>query len=540
MQKAIEKDQSYPVYNFEMESLENVYSNLALRSDVDFAGYLTHTANVRKCASRDFVPLGDTSFGHTAVTPRREIFFGSAGWGKEGKAIPNAGNHSQDFYFDQYALVADQYGNAMPPSRKRGKTEKPDCSANQLKNTGFYANLTGSREERQQEKKSSKEERKSTPSRFNVSKHQNVGRRYCCGIVGIREIALLQVLTFFTAVAGLTLVMMILNGMITVSPNTVNDAASPEKQADFSSRFQELESKFSKIKEELDNTRQQLKELGHVRNPLPEWKTLNDTIEANFSRHQEDFKMMLNSSEKRLMTMISDIEVQVNKTDQKLREETRSLWATGNASTDKIHKIKSSLNDLRDKVHSGEQRINQTIDLKIKDYGDVKPLQMSFNKTLREMKNELTRIWFSLNSTGERLQEQITASSLSMWSAVNATQLELVNKITNVSKMAGPSVAQGLNGKGYFSQCKYDVEIGFTTTGHDTVADASVAESIGSRIIGVTCSTNFAQEYNLVSTVSSNKQKYICNCKGASNLFHPTSTSPKKTCKLHYWSCPIG
>ena len=176
--------------------------------------------------------------------------------------------------------------------------------------------------------------------------------------------------------------------------------------------------------------------------------------------------------------------------------------------------------------------------------------------------------------------------------------------------MAGPSVAPGLNGKGDLSQCKYDVEIGLATTGHDTVADASVAESIvsmsrrvnpfrhkkltiiartvmfdyqnkrrrtiiyfledlviretkvaascyhmvclmsslmfifvsflqGSRIIGVTCSTNFAQEYNLVSTVSSNKRKYICNCKGSSNLFYPTSTS-QKTCKLHYWSCPIG
>ena len=39
------------------------------------------------------------------------------------------------------------------------------------------------------------------------------------------------------------------------------------------------------------------------------------------------------------MTMISDIGVQVNETDQKLREETRSLWATGNASTEKIHEV---------------------------------------------------------------------------------------------------------------------------------------------------------------------------------------------------------
>ncbi|XP_068683811.1 uncharacterized protein [Montipora foliosa] len=326
--------------------------------------------------------------------------------------------------------------------------------------------------------------------------------------------------------------MMILNGMITVSPNAVNDAASPQKQVDFSSRFQELEANFSKIKEELDNAREELKELRQVKEPLPERKTLNDTIEANFSRYQEDFKMMLNSSEKRLITMISDIGVQVNETDQKLR-------ATGIAFTDKIQKIKSGLNDLKDKVHSGEQRINQTIDLKIKHYGDVQPLRMSFNNSLREMKNELTRMWFSLNSTGKRLQEQITASWLSMWSAVNATQLELVNKITNVSKVAGPSVAPGLNGKGDLSQCKYDVKTGFTTNGDDKVADASVAESVGSRIIGVTCSTNFAQEYNLVSTVSSNKRKYICNCKGDSKLFRLTPQE-KKTCNLHYWSCPTG
>lgn len=522
-----------------MDTLANVYSNLTFSSDEVSAGNLTHTAKVRKCTSRDFVPPDDAIVGHTAATPRREIFFDSAGWGKEGKAIPNAGYRSQVFYLDEYALVDDQCGNEVTPSRKRGKTKKPNCSPDQMNNTGFYDNLTDSREENQQEKKSNKEERNSTSSRLNVSKHQNVGRHYCCGIVGIREIALLQVLTFFTAVAGLTLVMMILNGMITVSPNAMNDAASPEKQIDFSSRFQELEAKFSKIKEELDNSREELKELRQVKEPLSEGKTLNDTIEANFSRDQEDLKMMLNSSEKRLITMISDIGVQVNETDQKLREETRSLWATGIAFTDKMQKMKSSLNDLRDKFHSGEQRINQTIDLKIKHYGDVQPLRMSFNNSLREMKNELTRMWFSLNSTGKRLQEQITASWLSMWSAVNATQLELVNKITNVSKMAGPSVAPGLNGKGDLSQCKYDVETGFTTNGDDKVADASVAESVGSRIIGVTCSTNFAQEYNLVSTVSSNKRKYICNCKGDSILFR-LMPQEKKTCNLHYWSCPTG
>ena len=57
-----------------MESLANVYSNLAFSSDIVSAGNLTHTAKVRKGTSRDFVPPDDASFGHTAATQDEKFF----------------------------------------------------------------------------------------------------------------------------------------------------------------------------------------------------------------------------------------------------------------------------------------------------------------------------------------------------------------------------------------------------------------------------------------------------------------------------------
>ena len=49
--------------------------------------------------------------------------------------------------------------------------------------------------------------------------------------------------------------------------------------------------------------------------------------------------MMLNSSQQRVMTMISDIWLFVNKTDRELREDTKSLWSTGNSTQEEIRKV---------------------------------------------------------------------------------------------------------------------------------------------------------------------------------------------------------
>ena len=57
----------------------------------------------------------------------------------------------------------------------------------------------------------------------------------------------------------------------------------------------------------------------------------------------------------------------------------------------------------------------------------------------------------------------------------------------------------------------------------------------GKKILGVSCSTNNAAEYNLQRVQVGQQYKYICTCKGQSSLF---SANPM-WCKVHYWECPL-
>ena len=67
---------------------------------------------------------------------------------------------------------------------------------------------------------------------------------------------------------------------------------------------------------------------------------------------------------------------------------------------------------------------------------------------------------------------------------------------------------------------------------------ASFISQQGKRILGVSCSTNFAAEYNLASILHNNVRRYTFFCKGTSILFAP-SGGQQKSCYLHYWECPL-
>ena len=57
------------------------------------------------------------------------------------------------------------------------------------------------------------------------------------------------------------------------------------------------------------------------------------------------------------------------------------------------------------------------------------------------------------------------------------------------------------------------------------------------KILGATCSTNYAEEYNLLSKQQAGgKWRYACNCRGESDRF---KTTGDKKCYLHYWECPL-
>ncbi|XP_015767569.1 PREDICTED: uncharacterized protein LOC107346301 [Acropora digitifera] len=172
--------------------------------------------------------------------------------------------------------------------------------------------------------------------------------------------------------------------------------------------------------------------------------------------------------------------------------------------------------------------------LKLKHNDALQSPRMLLNSSFQEMKDELGHVWSSLNSSEKDLQ--------AMWIAINTTEQELTLKITNVSRITGPNKALGSNGKGGLRGCKYKVQIGNGTEGTHAV-DASLEEPMRFRIIGATCSTNYAQEYNLESNIPSTKRRrFICNCKGSSKLFVPSllpEGKEKRQCRLHYWLCSM-
>ncbi|CAH3021091.1 unnamed protein product [Porites evermanni] len=143
----------------------------------------------------------------------------------------------------------------------------------------------------------------------------------------------------------------------------------------------------------------------------------------------------------------------------------------------------------------------------------------------------------------------------------------------------GETGPQGAQGAGNFSQCSYKEYQGITVSpGSVATAEAEVLETAslsyqgstvhenqgnvinmarivaenahhkthwhtmkayntrpGKKILGVSCSTNNAKEYNLQRVQVGQQYKYLCTCKGQSSLFSGSTM----WCKVHYWECPL-
>ncbi|KAJ7351856.1 hypothetical protein OS493_035161 [Desmophyllum pertusum] len=100
----------------------------------------------------------------------------------------------------------------------------------------------------------------------------------------------------------------------------------------------------------------------------------------------------------------------------------------------------------------------------------------------------------------------------------------------------GSTGPQGPKGAGDFSSCQHKVKAEAAAAGL-TWAMAAKTEPNGKIILGATCATNFAAEYNMLTQLqSTGKWRYVCSCKGTSTLFIPRAAS---NCYLHYWECPL-
>ncbi|XP_074631306.1 uncharacterized protein LOC141889879 isoform X2 [Acropora palmata] len=514
MQKPVESNHDYVVHLFEKES--SAYYNIG--NDEYFSETWTTSRNLGKGRENSVPPSGNV--GHCAKTPGRHFLLKNVGRGKE-ETGQTTEQQPEQFY---------RIPHVLPPAEKKFY-KKANCSVKRLTNNHVYNNAVNRQKclgkwETKGKKSGREEAKRDIPTGLKCVEKQQ--KRKCCGP---RETACLQVLTLLMAAAGLTLVILIIGGKITCLPESLKDTVAPEKLVYFSSELRQLKENFTKLKEELDYTRQELARLREGSKHLTGGKPRNITTQAKHSSDQENVKLVLNSSEQRLMEVISSVWVQVNKTARELREETKKLRMAENSSQEEIQRIKRSLTDLRQEGNSREKGINETIHPKLKNNDAIQSLKMLLNSSFQEMKDELGQIWSLLHSSEKDLQ--------AMWIAINATEQELTRKITNFSRLTGPNKALGSNGKGGLRGCKYQVQIGNVTKGTNVV-DVSLEEPMGSRIIGATCSTNYAPEYNLESNISSaNRRRFICNCKGISNNFAPVAGKEKRECKLHYWLCSM-
>ncbi|KAL9953609.1 hypothetical protein ACROYT_G041052 [Oculina patagonica] len=106
----------------------------------------------------------------------------------------------------------------------------------------------------------------------------------------------------------------------------------------------------------------------------------------------------------------------------------------------------------------------------------------------------------------------------------------------------GPAGPQGSQGAGDFSLCEHKTST--TTASQNPVTSniraapvkVTLGEPSGKKIVGATCSANFAQQYFLTTQVNpANSQLfYFCDCYG-----HYGTGSTSVQCTMHYWECPL-
>ena len=221
MKKASKKDHRYVVYHFEMGSVNNVYSNIALTNNEVCAANFTNSENV--CTRAEIIASSSDarSFDHSAEFPRQECFYDAVSTDKiKEEATENSIEQYTHLYSIPFCHRDQHFNTAVLPPRKEG--EKLNCPNKQLNNTQDHVDLANAQKlpkklglkHVQEEKRVGKEEAEQDFPAHSKSpeNHQVKGCRGC-------GMTFLQVVTCLVAAVVLALVMMIINGKITCSTN---------------------------------------------------------------------------------------------------------------------------------------------------------------------------------------------------------------------------------------------------------------------------------------------------------------------------------
>lgn len=174
-------------------------------------------------------------------------------------------------------------------------------------------------------------------------------------------------------------------------------------------------------------------------------------------------------------------------------------------------------------------------------------------KDIKELKSNVSRLNAALKKregTILKLQRQDLKNGgrIAQLERKSGYRVFVFNDTTfNISNFLGPQIGvkgdNGLDGQmgkvgfGNLTLCRYMSEEGVPfTAGNAADGIVTVTEAKGYRIIGATCSTVGASEYNLRSEINSASfRQYECECRGNSKLF--VGTDGRAKCIIHYWMC---
>lgn len=219
--------------------------------------------------------------------------------------------------------------------------------------------------------------------------------------------------------------------------------------------------------------------------------------------------------------------------EKKLNTEIRLLNKSVNA-------LKSNDNELMSKVN--ELRQNQSHAKRFSDRltANVTQLQsrvQEFKKSNSDMSSRtgsLERGYAQMYTVVKKLQEVNGAQNASH-EALRSAFIRMKDSMVIVNKTLYNELGRKIGAN--FSSCEHKMIKG-TPVSPGTAADASATymEPPNKRVVGIACSTDFADEFKLQST---QKGLYECTCRGVA----PSAVNSKPAtihCHLHLWECPIN
>lgn len=217
MQKPAEKKHSYLVYHFEMGSVDEMYSSIALSNEEASAENTTHKCKCKN-TSEDATSQRSRSLCQCATNPKREIFCDMVGRGNEKENDKTTGGRPGEVHSASFELYDTCY-DRLASSRSTGKLNSAGRS-----DSGQYVNLTdkqeysrlqGPRHQQQIEKRKGEHDIALGPS---PRHQQHVESSQRCS--KMRLMVIIQLLTFFIASASLALVILMIKGTIMSSADT--------------------------------------------------------------------------------------------------------------------------------------------------------------------------------------------------------------------------------------------------------------------------------------------------------------------------------